>query len=451
MRRVFIHTFGCQMNESDSARMLEALSREGWSAAAEAAEADLILVNTCAVRDKAEQKLYSALGRYRAAKRARGALLGVAGCVAQQEKDRLLERAPYVDFVVGPDNLSRLPALVRAAAAGEGPQVETGRMDADRYVFPRADPALARAPTAFVTAMKGCDNVCSFCIVPYTRGREQSRPYGEVVAEVEGLVAAGVREVTLIGQNVNSYRGGCGFAALLRRVAEVPGLARLRFTTSHPQDFGEDLARCFADLPVLCPHLHLPVQSGSDAVLSRMRRGYTAAEYEARVAVLREIAPGVALTSDVIAGFPGETEEDYAATLRLVERVRFDNLYSFVYSPRPHTAAALREEEWGRVPYAVQVERLERLQALQRAVSAEIMARAVGSEVEVLVEGPSHDGARRCGHTPENRMVNFDGTAAAGALVRVRVEGASPASLSGRQTAVLSEPPAARVRLAIVA
>ncbi len=456
-RKVYIHTFGCQMNESDSARMLESLVRDGWVGTDATAEADLILVNTCAIRDKAEQKLYSALGRYRSAKRARGTLLGVAGCVAQQEKGRLLARAPYVDFVLGPDNLAALPELVRAAASGKPSRVETAWMDSDSYAFPRADAEQARGRiTAFVTAMKGCDNVCSFCVVPHTRGRETSRPYPDVVAEVRDLVGVGVREVTLIGQNVNSFAGGCDFPALLRRVGEVPGLRRLRFTTSHPHDFGAGLIRCFAELPVLCPHLHLPVQSGSDTVLARMRRDYTADAYEAAVAALHAATPHVALTSDVIVGFPGETEADFEATLRLVERVRYDNLYSFVYSSRPHTAARLHEEAWGVVPYEVQVERLERLQALQRSISRERMAAAVGTDVEVLVEGASRtDPDRLCGHTPQNRMVNFSGSAMPGALVSVRIDRASPVSLSGREIGLVeaAAPPAAssHVRLPVVA
>ena len=395
-KKVYIHTFGCQMNESDSLRMLESLVTDGWAATGDSAQADLILLNTCAIREKAEQKLFSALGRYREAKTSRGTLLGVAGCVAQQEKGKLLERAPYVDFVLGPDNLAALPELVRSARQGSIPRVETDWMDSEAYVFPRADPEQSRGRvTAFVTAMKGCDNVCSFCVVPHTRGRELSRPYAEVVREVADLVDVGVREVTLIGQNVNSFSGGCDFPSLLRRVSEVPGLLRLRFTTSHPHDFGDDLIRCYAELPNLCPHLHLPVQSGSDTVLKRMRRDYTAAGYAAKIAALRAAAPRVALTSDIIVGFPGETEDDFEATLRLVERVGYDNLYSFLYSSRPHTTARLKEVEWGEVPHAIQLQRLDRLQEMQRRVSSAIMASAIGTDVEVLVEGPSRtDGER---------------------------------------------------------
>lgn len=442
-RKVFLHTFGCQMNEGDSARMLESLVRDGWTAAEAPGGADLILVNSCAIREKADQKLFSALGRYADEKRRGGVLIGVAGCIAQQEKERLLRRAPYVDFVLGPDNLAALPDLIRAAEAGNPPSVATDFMDSEHYVFPRADPEQARGrATAFVTAMKGCDNVCSFCVVPRTRGRELSRPYAEIVGEILSLIQVGLREVTLIGQNVNSFSGGCDFPSLLRRVAEVPGLRRLRFTTSHPHDFGPGLIRCFAELSVLCPHLHLPFQSGSDEVLRRMRRDYRAADYEAKIQALRAAAPGVALTSDVIVGFPGETEDDFAATLRLVERIRFDNLFSFAYSGRPHTAARLREVEWGTVPEPVKLLRLLRLQALQRRISLELFGAVVGTRIQVLVEGPSRtDPSRLTGHSPENRRVNFEGDAPPGALVEVAIDSANAAALCGRQAGVVEAPP----------
>src|SRR5437588_11060906 len=315
------------MNESDSQRMGEALARAGWRPSAAADGADLVLVNTCAIREKAEDKLYSALGRYRLLKARRGTRIGVAGCVAQQEKKRLLSRAPFVDFVLGPDHLEKVPELVDTGG------VETDFVDTEHYLFPQADPETSRGKTtAFVTAMKGCDNVCSFCVVPYTRGREVSRSYAEIVGEVASLVAVGVREITLIGQNVNSYAGGCTFAGLIRRVAEVPGLLRIRFTTSHPMDLSDELVACFVDVKPLMPHFHLPVQHGSDAVLKRMRRSYTVAEYQRRVAQLLAASPGVALTSDVICGFPGETDADHALNLQLLQRVPFDNLFSFIFS-----------------------------------------------------------------------------------------------------------------------
>src|SRR5437868_6201610 len=290
-RSYFMHTFDCQMNESDSQRMGEALARAGGRPVGTPDGADLVLVNTCAIREKAEDKLYSALGRYRLLKTQRGTRIGVAGCVAQQEQERLLSRAPFVDFVLGPDHLEKVPDLAEKGG------VETGFLETEQYLFPQADPETSRGrATAFVTAMKGCDNVCSFCVVPYTRGREVSRPYAEVVREIAALVAVGVREATLIGQNVNSYAGGCTFADLIRRVAAVPGLRRIRFTTSHPMDLSPALVQCFHDVPQLMPHFHLPVQHGADTVLERMRRRYTIAEYEARVASLLEACPHVALT-----------------------------------------------------------------------------------------------------------------------------------------------------------
>ncbi len=436
-RKVFVHTFGCQMNESDSDRMVELLGRHAWSRAATPDEADLILLNTCAVRDKAEQKLLSALGRYRAVKSRRGALIAVAGCVAQQEKERLLRLVPHVDFVVGPDNLGRLPELLERAAGRER-FAETGWMSSEEYLFPRADAEAARGrATAFVTAMKGCDNVCAFCIVPHTRGREVSRPVGEIVAECTALAEVGVREVTLIGQNVNSYRGGVGFAALLRRVAAVPGIARVRFTTSHPHDLSDELVEVFREEPKVMGHFHLPVQAGSDAVLARMRRGYTVEEYLARHDALAAARPGMAITTDFIVGFPGETEADFEGSLALLRRARFENSFSFVFSPRPHTAAQRRlgsAPEWAEVPRAVALERLERLLEVQRAITAEGMRAELGREVEVLIEGSGEDGERRQGRTPENRLVHLDATEAeapTGALVRVKVVRAGHASLGG--------------------
>jgi tRNA-2-methylthio-N6-dimethylallyladenosine synthase len=436
-RKVFVHTFGCQMNESDTQRMLELLGRHAFTPAASADEADLILLNTCAVREKAEQKLLSALGRYREVKARRGALIAVSGCVAQQEKDRLLARVPYVDFVFGPDNIGKLPEMVERAGARER-FAETGWMDSEEYLFPRADPEAARGRvTAFVTAMKGCDNVCAFCIVPHTRGREVSRPFPDVVAECADLAAVGVREVTLIGQNVNSYAGGCTFADLLRRVAAIPELARIRFTTSHPHDLSDALIEVFRAEPKVMPHFHLPVQSGSDPVLARMRRDYTAAEYLGRFDRLRAARPGIAITTDFIVGFPGETEADFEASLALLERARFEQSFSFVFSARPHTIAGLKLDsapEWREVPRDVAVARLERLLAVQRRIAAEILAAERGKVVEVLVEGPSDEPGERFGRTPENRVVHLaadDAAAPAGARVAVRITRAGGSSLSG--------------------
>jgi tRNA-2-methylthio-N6-dimethylallyladenosine synthase len=426
------------MNESDSERMLELLGRHAFSRTATPEDADLILLNTCAVREKAEQKLLSALGRYREVKARRGAVIAVSGCVAQQEKDRLLKRVPYVDFVFGPDNISRLPEMLARAEAGQGRFAETGWMDSEEYVFPRADPEAARGrATAFVTAMKGCDNVCAFCIVPHTRGREVSRPYPDVVAECAALAEVGVREVTLIGQNVNSYAGGCTFAELLRRVAAVPGVARVRFTTSHPHDLSDALVETFRDEPKVMPHFHLPVQSGSDPVLARMRRDYSVAGYLERFDRLSAARPGIAITTDFIVGFPGETDEDFEASLRLLERARFEQSFSFLFSPRPHTVASVRlnsAPEWREVPHDVAVARLERLQAAQRRIAGEHLAAQLGRTVEVLVEGPSDDPGQRLGRTPENRLVHLaagEADAPAGALVAARVTRAGQSSLSG--------------------
>jgi tRNA-2-methylthio-N6-dimethylallyladenosine synthase len=435
--KVFVHTFGCQMNASDSDRMVELLGRHAFARADSPDDADLILVNTCSVREKAEQKLLSALGRYREVKARRGALIAVSGCVAQQEKERLLKKVPYVDFVFGPDNIGKLPEMVARARRGRERFAETGWMDSEEYVFPRADPEAARGRvTAFVTAMKGCDNVCAFCIVPHTRGREVSRPWGDVVAEVAALAAVGVREVTLIGQNVNSYRGGCTFAELLGRVAAVPGVARVRFTTSHPHDLSDALVERFRDEPKVMPHFHLPVQSGSDAVLARMRRDYTVAAYLERFERLCEARPGIAITTDFIVGYPGETDADFEASLALLERARFENSFSFLFSPRPHTAASLRlgsGPDWAEVPREVAVARLERLQAAQRRIAGERLAAELGKAVEVLVEGPSDRDGERAGRTPENRVVHLaasEAEAPVGAVVRARVVRAGGSSLS---------------------
>jgi tRNA-2-methylthio-N6-dimethylallyladenosine synthase len=436
-RRVFVHTFGCQMNEVDSARMLELLGRHGFLSTETPEEADLILVNTCSVREKAEQKLLSALGRYREHKVRRGALLVVCGCVAQQEKERLLARVPYLDLVFGPDHVGRLPELIERAERERF--AETAFVSSHSYVFPRADALAARGRvTAFVTAMKGCDNVCSFCIVPYTRGREVSRPYPEIVAECAGLAEVGVREVTLIGQNVNSYAGGCDFASLLRRVAAIPGLHRIRFTTSHPHDLSEALVETFRDEAKVMSHFHLPVQSGSDPVLVRMRRDYSVREYLERLERLREARPGIAVTTDFIVGFPGETEEDFQRSLDLLEHARFDNSFSFLYSPRPHTGAARRmgsAPDWAEVPREVALARLERLQTVQRRISSEVMAGELGRVVEVLVEGAiEREPGRRFGRTPENRVVHLDADleqAPSGASLPVLVTRAHANSLSG--------------------
>ncbi len=442
-KRFFLHTFGCQMNVNDSLRMGESLAQVGYRPTHTAEDADLIILNTCAIREKAEDKMLSALGRYRALKLQRGALLGVGGCVAQQEKAKLLERVPYLDFVFGPDAIARLPDILRRVEGDRVRVAETAWVESEEYVFPRANPSSSVGKVSeFVTAMKGCDNVCSFCVVPHTRGREVSRAFPEILKEVASLVQVGVREVTLIGQNVNSYRGGIAFAQLLLRVAQVPGLVRVRFTTSHPHDLSDELIEAFRIEPRIAPHFHLPVQSGSEPVLRRMRRDYTMQAYLSKLEALRAARPGIAVTTDIIVGFPGETEDDFQSTLALTETVRFENQFSFCFSPRPRTIAGLKEAEWGEVPHAVKVERLDRLQKMQRRITQEILAAEVGKRVEVLVEGPSRSNPqRRFGRTPENRSLNFEGDAPAGARVLVRVTGSSPSSLSGVQAEVLDLPP----------
>ncbi|NVJ00568.1 tRNA (N6-isopentenyl adenosine(37)-C2)-methylthiotransferase MiaB [Myxococcus sp. AM009] len=442
MKRYFIHTFGCQMNVNDSLRMSEVLSQMSYAPTPVPDNADLIILNTCSIREKAEDKMLSALGRYKPVKASRGALIGVGGCVAQQEKDKLLKKVPYLDFVFGPDNIARLPDIIGRVSAERARVVETAFVNSEEYVFPRADPETSRGKvTEFVTVMKGCDNVCSFCIVPHTRGREVSRAFPDVLVEVADLAKVGVREVTLIGQNVNSYAGGISFAQLLLRTAEVPGIERVRFTTSHPHDLSDELIEAFRVQPKITPHFHLPVQCGSDRILKMMRRDYTVVQYLERLAKLREARPGIAVTTDIIVGFPGETEEEFELTMQLTEQVRYDNQFSFVYSPRPKTGAALREKDWGPVPHEVKIARLERLQKLQRRISGEITAALVGSEVEVMVEGHSrYDATKRFGRTPENRTVNFEGDAPAGAFVTVKVERATPNQLAGKQVALLKPP-----------
>ncbi|MBL9038693.1 MAG: tRNA (N6-isopentenyl adenosine(37)-C2)-methylthiotransferase MiaB [Archangium sp.] len=460
MKRYFIHTFGCQMNVNDTLRMGEALASLQYSPTPVAEQADLIILNTCSIREKAEDKMLSALGRYRQVKLQRGALIAVGGCVAQQEKNKILDKVPYVDFVFGPDAISKLPEMVTRVERDRVRVVETAWVDSESYVFPQADPGSAKGKaTEFVTVMKGCDNVCSFCVVPHTRGREVSRAFPEVLKEVAALTTVGVREVTLIGQNVNSYRGGLSFAQLLLRTAQVPGVERVRFTTSHPHDLSDELIEAFRVEPKIMPHFHLPVQSGSDTVLKRMRRDYTAEQYLARVEALRAARPDIVITTDIIVGFPGETEDDFEKTVELVERVRYDGQYSFVYSPRPKTGAALKEAEWGLVPHEVKVARLERLNQQQKRISTELNSQNVGKTLTVLVEGNSKtDASRRFGRTPHNRTVNFVGDAPVGALVEVAITYASQGAMGGTQgrivslpSVVIPEPPTLAPEVCVVA
>jgi tRNA-2-methylthio-N6-dimethylallyladenosine synthase len=428
-KRVYIQNFGCQMNDYDVERMTELLRREGWSPSTTPDEADLIILNSCAIREKSEHKVASAAGRYKELKDRRpGVVLAVAGCVAQQEGERLLRRIPTADFTFGPDQIPRVNSLVARHRDERRRFAATDVIDVEDYTFLDADPRPGDVRvTALVTIQKGCDNHCAYCVVPATRGAEVSRPADEVVAEVARFVALGAREVTLIGQNVNSYHAigtpdGDDFAELLARVDRVRGLERLRFTTSHPKDFTPRVAEAFRDLRTLCPWLHLPVQSGSSRTLRRMVREYTRDEYLAQLEYVRKLIPDISLSTDIIVGYPGETDEDFAETISLLEYVQYDSIYSFAYSPRPDTPALklkLRDD----VPDLVKEERLKEVQALQRAITARRLGRWVGREVEVLVEGESQRGqGQMCGRTRGNEMVNFAGdTTMVGRLVNVRV------------------------------
>ena len=435
--RVYIQTYGCQMNDQDSGAMLRLLEREGYAATDQPDHADVLLINTCSVREKPEQKVRSLLGRFRPLKEAKpGLVLGVTGCYAQQAQGRLLRDFPYLDLVMGPDAISRLPALLLDVQQKRARVLATEQLDRQDYPF--ANEVVfrdGRQVTAFVNIQKGCDNLCAFCIVPFTRGREVSRPAADVVAEVGRLADAGVCEVTLLGQNVNSYglkrSGEPPFHELLARVAQVDGIERVRFTTSNPWDLEDGLVDLFATEPRLCSYFHLPVQAGADSMLERMRRRHTRAEYLDLVARLREARPDLALSTDIIVGFPGETQEEHDATLSLLEAVSYDFIYSFKYSDRPHTQAHKRFED--DVVPAVKKARLTEVQALQRAITAERMAAWVGRTAPVLVEGPSKkDASWMSGRIDQNWIVNFPGPERlTGQVVDVTVDAAFSNSLSG--------------------
>lgn len=436
MPRVYIKSFGCQMNDYDSGKMRAQLAHDGFVPTEDLHEADLVIVNTCTVREKPEQKLHSFLGRALPQKRSRPVTVAVAGCMAQVGGEALFKRYPKVDLVFGPDAVNRVRDLV--AEARHRRVLDTEPFDRDDYPFPTdVDPDAEGRIAAFVTIQKGCDNKCTFCIVPATRGVEVSRPAEEVLAEVRALAARGVKEITLIGQNVNSYGlkvpGMPTFAELLRRVHAVDGVEVIRYTTSHPRDIGDDVVACYRDLPKLASHLHLPVQSGSDRVLRRMKRFYTRDRYLERVAALREARPDLVLTTDVITGFPGESDADFEETMSLLEAVRFHASFSFRYSPRPGTPALRLLDD--AVPEAVAQERLERFQARQRQIAMEAHQALVGTEVEVLVEGPSaHDDGVVCGRTRTFKTVNFaGGPELAGRWVRVRVGVAYANTLRGER------------------
>jgi tRNA-2-methylthio-N6-dimethylallyladenosine synthase len=432
--KVFIKTYGCQMNVYDSERITGLLQGCGYEMTPDIAAADVILLNTCSIREKPEHKIYSILGRLKEYKDANPLLiLGVGGCVAQQEGERLFEKAPHLDMVFGTHAIDRLPELIR--------QVETERIRVCRttlqeegYSDEGVCCSISPGVSAYVSIIRGCNNYCSFCVVPYVRGRERSRPPEDVIAEVEHLSRQGVKEVTLLGQNVNSYGKENGtkgsFPRLLEAVNAVEGIERIRFITSHPKDLGDDLIRCFGELGKLCEHIHLPVQSGSDTMLRLMNRGYTRDEYLAKVERLRRVCPSIGITSDVIVGFPQETDEDFEETLTLMEEVRFDDLFSFNYSDRPMTAA-LRLE--GKIPPAVKAQRLARLQVLQNEHSIARNRMLLNADEEVLVEGISKKDPRRVtGKTRSNKTVISEGRAElAGRLVSVRIRSVTAHTLHG--------------------
>jgi tRNA-2-methylthio-N6-dimethylallyladenosine synthase len=432
-RRVYIETFGCQMNDSDSGRILGFLKDIGYIRTGEPALADLILINTCSIRDKAEQKVYSTLGRFKGLKKENpGLMIGVSGCVAQQEGRVLLKRAPYLDLVFGTHNIHRIGDLLKDAKTRGKGVVATdlyGSIGEGEY-GPWAGAVGGRA---FVSIMRGCDNYCSYCVVPYTRGREASRKSADIIAEIEGLVERGAADVTLLGQNVNSYGRGLAppdvsFPGLLRLAAGVEGVKRVRFLTSHPKDISEELICLFGEEPKLCGHMHLPVQSGSEAVLGMMGRGYTRDEYLAKAGLLRRLYPDMSITTDVIVGFPGESDADFEATMDLIREFRFDNVFSFMYSPRPGTPASAYS---GHVPAEVKSARLSALQEVQRGITLGRNRSLVGRTVEVLIEGPSKAGMEEAaGRTGCNRVVNFPWRSAeAGGLHNVKITEALPNSL----------------------
>lgn len=436
MKKLHIRTYGCQMNEYDSDKMADVLrASDGFETTDDPAAADVILFNTCSVRENAQERVFHALGRLRPLKQARPDLIiGVGGCVASQEGAAIVERAPYVDVVFGPQTLHRLPQLIAAHRASGEPQVDISFPEIEK--FDALPPARTEGCTAFVSIMEGCSKYCSFCVVPYTRGEEVSRPFEDVLVEVAGLAEQGVKEITLLGQNVNAYRGGMShgetadFALLLEYLAEMPGIERLRYTTSHPREFSQRLIEAYARVPQLVDHVHLPVQSGSDRMLSAMKRGYTALEYKSIIRRLRAMRPGLSIASDFIVGFPGETEQDFAQTLKLVEEIGFDDSYSFMYSPRPGTPAAAFADQ---VPLEIKQARLARLQAVIEAGAKVISAAMVGRVERILIEGPSRKNARElAGRTSNNRVVNLPGPLRlVGQLVDVHITAALAHTLRG--------------------
>jgi len=439
-KKVFIRTFGCQMNEYDSDKMADVLrAKAGYETVADPNQADLILFNTCSVREKAQEKVFSDLGRVKHLKR-KGVLIGVGGCVASQEGAAIVERAPYVDIVFGPQTLHRLPQLIERRQTLGRPQVDISFPEIEK--FDNLPPARVEGASAFVSIMEGCSKYCSYCVVPYTRGEEVSRPLDDVMAEVVGLVEQGVKEITLLGQNVNAYRGAMGdgseiadFALLIECVAELPGLQRIRFTTSHPKEFTQRLIDVYERVPQLVSHLHLPVQHGSDRILAAMKRGYSVLEYKSTVRKLRRVRPDISLSSDFIVGFPGETAADFEQLMRLVEDVNFDSSFSFIFSARPGTPAAALHDD---TPPAEKLARLQRLQAQLETQARAISQSRVGTRQCILVEGPSRkDPGELMGRTACNRIVNFKGPALlTGQMIDVTITQALPHSLRGEPVIV---------------
>jgi tRNA-2-methylthio-N6-dimethylallyladenosine synthase len=436
-QKLYIETFGCQMNEHDSARMRDMLqASHGLELTRDPAEADVILLNTCSIREKAQEKVFSQLGRWRPIKAKRPeVVIGVGGCVASQEGEVLQKRAPYVDIVFGPQTLHRLPAMLERARKGQRPVIDVSFPAIEK--FDSLPEPRAEGPKAYVSVMEGCSKYCTFCIVPYTRGKEVSRPLDDVIGEVAALAEQGVREIHLLGQNVNAYRGRLAdggkadLATLLCSVVAVKGIDRIRFTTSHPAEFSDRLIEVFGSIPQLVNHLHLPVQSGSNRILALMRRRYTCEEYIEKVERLRQVRPELSLSSDFIVGFPGEREEDFEATMDLIERLGFDQSFSFLYSPRPGTPAAEMVDD---VPLEEKRARLARLQAKIADQAAEISRRMVGTVQSILVEGTSRKDYRQLsGRTENNRVVNFEGhPRLVGQFVDVVITEALPNSLRGR-------------------
>jgi tRNA-2-methylthio-N6-dimethylallyladenosine synthase len=439
-QKFYIKTFGCQMNEYDSAKMADVLHfAQDMEQTADPACADLILFNTCSVRERAQEKVFHDLGRVKHFKRARPDLLiGVGGCVASQEGSAIVARAPYVDLVFGPQTLHRLPQLIEARRASGKPQVDISFPEIEK--FDNLPPARVQGATAFVSIMEGCSKYCTFCVVPYTRGEEVSRPLDDVLTEVAELAAQDVKEITLLGQNVNAYRGVtdgndmADFALLLEYVAEIPGIERIRYTTSHPKEFTARLIEAYVRIPKLVSHVHLPVQSGSDRVLAAMKRGYTGLEYKSIVRRLRERRPDISISSDFIVGFPGESEADFSATMKLIDEVGFDSSFSFVYSARPGTPAAALPDD---TPLPTKHARLQRLQRRIEDQAQLISSAMVGTLQRVLVDGVARrDRDELCGRTENNRVVNFRGPRdLIGAFVDVSITAALPHSLRGEPAA----------------